>query len=498
MSWVIHMTDTLFSLALIINAVLFFLQFLKIIRRRCADDLSIPTFLGFWLIQLVTISYGYLHNVPLLAYGTALSLLSSSLVIGAIVFIKIRGNNELTKYSGPDLNEIIALMPGNVYWIDRKGRFLGCNNNMLKLLGLKSVDEYRGKTYEDMYERTHIQIIKQTDEYVMSSNQAVSLEETAVPRRIYWTQKRPLHNRWGKVIGLLGISVDITERKDAEIALEHEKQKAQVANMAKTQFVYDMRHDLRTPLLNVIGLGRILLDQEINQTKKLITQDIVTSSEALLKLLNEMLDFSNIEEGVYAIRQVRFDLKNLADDITSMMTAAISHKGIDFNIFYKDGFPSSVMGDRMRIHRILLNLISNAVRYTSDGEVRVEFDAIHYHDRRAMINVKIKDTGIGILADKVNAIFDRFYRVEPASSGSSGLGLGLALVRQFLNDIGGHVRVESELNVGSTFYCTFPVDLPLGSEQYDDSGQQKQDQYQPQQRHEGDGDSRKLTVIEEA
>ncbi len=336
---------------------------------------------------------------------------------------------------------------------------------MLKLLGLRCVADYRGKTYEDLYERTHIQVIKQTDEYVMSSNQAISLEETAVPRKVYWTQKRPLHNRWGKVIGLLGASIDITERKDVEIALTHEKQKAQVANMAKTQFVYDMRHDLRTPLMNVVGLARILLDQEQSQTKRLITQDIVTSADALLKLQTEMLDFSNIEEGIYALRQVRFDIKAVADDITSMLTASISHKGIDFDVFYTDRFPASVLGDRMRVHRILLNLMGNAVKYTTHGQVRVEFDAISYTQRRSLIKIKIEDTGVGIPEEKLNLIFDRFYRVAPASTGVVGLGLGLAIVRQFIEDLQGSIRVESSVNQGATFYCTFPVDLPLSASQ---------------------------------
>lgn len=163
-------------------------------------------------------------------------------------------------------------MPGNVYWMDSEHNFLGCNRNMLKVLGLSSVDEYRGKTYGDFFEPNHIEIIKKNDEKVILTNTPIMVEEVALPYRVYLTQKIPLHGKQGKVIGLLGISMDITARKELEENLKNKKKyKANLANVAKNEIMYNLRHDLNTPLSNIIGISEIIYKHSTDhRTKKLI------------------------------------------------------------------------------------------------------------------------------------------------------------------------------------------------------------------------------------
>lgn len=461
-----YVMDHLFSFVLLINSAIFLFQFSKIINRKSADDVSILTFAGFAAIQLITLIHGYLHRDYILLYGTSLSLISCVLVICAVMYFRltksIKKQNTILNGIEPSFEEIVSLIPANVYWIDRNGIFLGCNNHMLNMLNLNSVEEYRGKTYESFYEQSHIKIIKENDQMVMSSNTAITIEEVAAPYKVYLTNKIPLHDKGGRVIGLLGVSCDITQKKEMERALENAKKRAEVANFAKTEFLYNMRHDVRTPLANVVGLSKILFDWESNETKQAIIKDVVTSSESLMDLLNEMLEFSSIDEGIYPIKCFRFNLEDTMLKIQSIMSAAISNKGINFKINYKQSVPKIILGDQMRTHRILLNLVCNAVKNTDTGSIIIDVELFEENIRNYYIKITVEDTGKGIQNDKLDFIFGRFNKLSSSYSGvDPGTGLGLAIVKEFITDMDGEIHVESKVDVGSKFICVIPYLKPL-------------------------------------
>ncbi len=459
-----NIIDFLFGSALLINAGLIIAQLMKIVSHKSARDVSLVTFAGFGLIQLVTLSYGYMHSASILFYGTMFSLIASLGVVVAIIYYKLldkKDSCEIHHLSEPSLSQIIALVPANVYWLNRDGIFLGCNNNMLRILGLKSIDEYRGKTYEDLYEQNHIRTIKETDKKVMEMNTAISLEEIAVPNRVYLTHKIPLHDAKGQVVGLLGVSIDITERKNVEKALQHEKIKSGVA-MAKTEFLLNMRHEIRTPLANVIGLGKVLQEQEKPFSQKDLLDDMVISSESLMGLLNEFLEFSSIEEGLLPIRSVRFSPEEVMREINSIVRASAINKGLNYAVHINaDMVPSRIIGDKMRLHRVILNLVSNAVKYTHAGSVVVRIDVASETERKIYLKITVEDTGIGIPSDKIDFIFGRFNKLNGSYHGDQGTGLGLSIAKQFIHDLDGEIYVESEENKETKFTCILPFFKPF-------------------------------------
>lgn len=461
MNWFSQLISYLFSMALVINAGVFVLQFARIVKQKNADGVSLWAFSGFLLIQLVTISYGFINHDLILAYGTLLGALTCTAVIVATAYYQSRPSNS----NEPCLNEIIANIPANVYWMDRNGRFLGCNNQMLELLQLSSVDEYRGKTYEDLYEAEHIDIIKKTDQAVMSSDTATALEEVAHPYKVYWSNKIPLHNSSNDVIGLLGVSIDITDRKQMEKTIKHERQRAEAANQAKTEFIYNIRHDIRTPLTNMVGLADILSEQEQEPTKKQIVDDLLISSQALLDLFNDLLTFTNLEDNAQPIQLKPLKLIEISQQIQSIMSAALHSKAIKLHVDIASDIPESLISDPMRIHRILLNLVGNAIKFTDKGQIKLRFNLVEKELDSYWVALHVEDQGIGIPDDKLHYIFGKFNRIEQsANSHYPGSGLGLAIVRRFVDDLGGHIRVSSQLGQGSTFTCTLPF-KPLSDQQ---------------------------------
>lgn len=452
----------LFSMALTINAGLFVLQFIRIISKRTADGVSPYAFGGFWLIQSVTATYGWMHHDDILFYGTLLSLFTCSLVIIAIIYFQWIYKSDQASDNEPSLHEIIASIPANVYWINRKGQFLGCNNQMLNLLQLNTIDEYRGKTYEDLYEPEHIDVIKQTDQQVMKRDQAIALEEIAYPYKVYWSNKIPLHNSRNEVVGLLGVSFDITDRKHMEHQIEEQKKQAETANQAKTEFIYNIRHDIRTPLTNMVGLAQILAEREQDSQKKLLIDDLLLSSQALLELFNDLLTFTNLEDNAQPIELKYFDLRFICQQIQSIMSASLHSKSISLNIEIDQSIPCKLVSDPMRIHRILLNLVGNAIKFTHQGSVTIRATAIEKTNDELWLALYVQDTGIGIPQDKLQYIFGKFNRIEQsANSDYPGSGLGLAIVKRFAEDLGGYIRVSSVPHEGSTFTCTFPCQLTM-------------------------------------
>ena len=468
MHWFSQVIAYLFSAALTINAALFVLQFIRIMRKRTAEGVSPYAFGGFWLIQSVTATYGWMHNDNILFYGTLLSLFTCSLVIIAIVYFQWFYRSPQTNKNEPSLHEIIASIPANVYWINKKGQFLGCNNQMLNLLQLKTIDEYRGKTYEDLYEAEHIDVIKRTDQQVMDNDQAIALEEVAYPYKVYWSNKIPLHNNDQEVIGLLGVSFDITDRKNMEHEIEDQKKQAETANHAKTEFIYNIRHDIRTPLTNMVGLAQILAEREQDCSKKTLIDDLLLSSQALLELFNELLTFTNLEDNAQPIVNKSFSLRHICQQIQSIMSASLHSNTLGLIIEIDEQIPDQLISDPMRIHRILLNLVGNAIKFTQHGTITVRAKAIEQNNNELWIALYVQDTGIGIPQDKLQYIFGKFNRVEQsANSDYPGSGLGLAIVKRFAEDLGGYIRVSSVPNEGSTFTCTLPCQLNLQGQAYD-------------------------------
>ena len=358
---------------------------------------------------------------------------------------------------------IISVMPGNIYWVDRAGRILGCNNDQARAFGFESHDQLIGKTYYELLPKEEADILLRINQDVMDSHQVVTTEETGTMAqgqiKTYFSTKTPLYDEDNKAIGILGISIDITDRKMMENKLIESRRLAEVANQSKTEFLMNMSHDLRTPFSGILGLSQFLHDGEVDVDKKNMLNDIVTSGQQLLTLLNEILDFTRVEVGSemgdFSVKQDTVDLKALIEEVFGLFSAEIYRKQLITEVIYDDRVPAIFITDRVMLHRIILNLLSNAVKFTDHGMI-----SVHVHPANAPYTVclSVSDTGVGVPSVDLDKIFEKFSRATLAHEGFyQGTGLGLSLVQRMISCLQGNIIVSSELNQGTTFTCYLPL-----------------------------------------
>jgi two-component system, OmpR family, aerobic respiration control sensor histidine kinase ArcB len=365
------------------------------------------------------------------------------------------------------LQQVLMLIPGNVYWKDKEGHYLGCNAQQLHVARIKSLDEIIGKTDEDLYSKEIADRIMKTDREIIEKRQEKTLEEIGVDSRgeetVYLTKKSPLYDEFGQVVGLVGIGVDITDKKKAEQATILAKEAAEAASHAKTEFLENMRHDIRTPLSGIIGCARIIQSQPNDpETVSEYAGDLVQSGESLLNFMNRVLEDIKVATGEIPLLKKKFDFKNNIQDIIDLNKSLAAKKNLALTLEVDAEIPPYLIGDPVRLQRIILELVTNALRFTQQGSIDVEVKLKKRETQQDIIEIKVRDTGIGISKDKQEAIFTRFTRLTPAHQGIyKGLGLGLSIVKQLVDDLGGEIYVESQLKQGSTFTCLIPFQEPL-------------------------------------
>lgn len=378
-------------------------------------------------------------------------------VLGISTDITALKDNEFT------LENIIALMPGNIYWMDKNHVFLGCNNNQLKTLGLRSRADFIGQTYDGLLEPNDTEKVRKVNSKVVETGKPQSLEELGLDefgnKAIYLTTKSPLRNNNGKVIGMVGVSVDITDLKEIERELEEAKEKAEAANQAKTEFMLNMQHDLRTPASGIFGLAKILAEATKEKRDKEYLTLITTASEELLNILNDILRFHLIESGTLSVLMKKIDVYSLVERIIKLESASAKNKELLLESHLASNVPKIIISDEYRIHRLLLNLVSNATKFTKKGFVKLIVGVGKKIDKEnIMLRFIVRDTGIGIPKEKQDVIYERFQKLTLSNTGRyKGLGLGLRIVKKFTEELGGSIEVESKVGKGTTFICTLPV-----------------------------------------
>lgn len=365
-----------------------------------------------------------------------------------------------------NLVNIINCTPGSLYWKDRHGHYLGCNQFMVDTSGLKTVNDIVGKTDFDLWP-DYAQKISENDNQVMQTGETLFTEETvkiASGKLMYFTGvKMPLRDESNNIIGVIGNSLDITALKMAEEELKLAKDEAEKSNQLKTEFIRNMEHDIRTPFSGIYSMTKILEEQETDKEKKMWLSSIAECAKQLLDYCNGILDFSKLESGNLTLLSKKFDLRQLTNDVAALEKPPAEIKNLYFMIDYADSLPSIFVSDPYRIQRILINLTSNAVKFTEKGYVKISIKlAKQINDKQVILKICVEDTGIGIPPDKQNAIYEKFSRLSPANKGFyKGSGLGLTIVKQLIEELNGEIEVKSEPNKGSCFTCLVPMKLPL-------------------------------------
>jgi PAS domain S-box-containing protein len=376
---------------------------------------------------------------------------------------------EIVEYVVHYYESIIYCMPGNVYWLDKHGTALGCNKNVLNMFGLKSLTQFKNLTFEEMgkigswsLEATQ-SFKKDTLEVTYTGKAKLNIEEPIIPNSDgklihFLTSRVPLFDNVGSVIAIVGISIDITDRKNMEKALQEAKEKADAANNAKTEFLKNMRHDIRTPLSGIVGFAELLNNENNKERIKEFTDGLIQSSKELLRFLNEVLESINVASGEIPLLKQTFNLKNKLTDVIKLYRPKAFEKGLNLDFIFDEAIPKYVIGDPVRIYRIVLELVGNALKFTKQGHVKVYAKLAKQHESKLVIRLEVEDTGPGIPEEKKQELFIRFKRLIPSYGGVyQGSGLGLFIAKQFIDDLDGEIYIESNINKGTKFICLIPM-----------------------------------------
>ncbi len=255
-----------------------------------------------------------------------------------------------------------------------------------------------------------------------------------------------------KTVAFSGFIRDITEEKAAKQALIEARERAEASMKAKEDFLANMSHEIRTPLNAIKGMGELLGYSTLNTTQASYVDAIERSTKNLLVIVNDILDFSKIESGKVAIEKIGFDLKHMVEVLYHSEKTEAFKKGIDFHFEYDERIAPIVISDPVRINQILLNLINNAFKFTSQGHILLKVELLYNTPTLNAVRFLVKDTGIGIDTKKLESIFDEFTQADVSITRRfGGTGLGLAISKKLVGLLDGHISVESKVGEGSTF-----------------------------------------------
>ena len=359
------------------------------------------------------------------------------------------------------LRSFLDASPDLVFYRNEDKEFSGCNRAMELLTG-KSEKQLVHLKPADVYSPEAAAKVIETDEKVFRHNVSLTYEQWLdYPdgrKACFEIRKVPYYDRVGNRHGLMGFGRDITERKRYQDALER-------ASRDKTTFISTISHELRTPLNGIVGLSRILLDTELTAEQEKYLKTIHVSAVTLGNIFNDIIDMDKMERRKVQLDNQPVDFTSFLADLENLSALQAQQKGLRFNLEPTLPLPHQVITDGTRLRQILWNLISNAVKFTQQGQVTVR---VRY-DEGDMLHFEVEDSGIGIPQDELDKIFAMYYQVKDSHGGkpATGTGIGLAVSRRLAKNMGGDITVTSEQGKGSTF--TLTIHAPSVAEEVDDA-----------------------------
>jgi two-component system sensor histidine kinase/response regulator len=356
--------------------------------------------------------------------------------------------------------------------MDAEGRMTDCNHQAEKIFGWKK-NEIIGKKLGDMivppeFRELHERGLKKFLATGIGSVLYKTIEVDALRAN---GERFPIQlsitpiNLGGKYL-FMGFIADITERKRTHSELIHAKQEALDAAHAKSAFLANMSHEIRTPLNGIIGMTDLLLETSLNELQKKYAKIVQSSGTGLLGIINDVLDFSKIDAGKMKLEIIPFNPTALVEEQTEVLSTKASAKNLPLLSYILTDVPKKVKGDPGRIGQILLNLISNAIKFTESGRITVKVSARSISADKSLFLFEVIDTGIGLTQEQCNTLFMPFTQADDSTARKyGGTGLGLSISRQLTELMGGRIWIESTLGSGSTFSFEIPLEVIESSSQ---------------------------------
>jgi len=364
------------------------------------------------------------------------------------------------------LHTLADNVPHRIYAKDTAGRFTFANRAVAIGMGASDPEELLGKTDFDFYAPDAAQQYFDEERQVLSSGQPMLDHEEHVfysrSGKEAWlmTTKVPLRDEAGRIIGLVGINYEITERKAAEEALRAAKLLAEQATRAKTEFLAAMSHELRTPLNAVLGYAALLQrESSLGDKQRAALHTIEQGGKHLLLLINELLDLAKIERGNFDLTPADVYLPDLAQTVAGLMRVKATEKRLSLGCELDPSLPPIVVADGRRLSQVLLNLLGNAIKFTDAGGVVLRVRCVDLTASQARIRFEVEDTGVGLAQEDLRRIFEPYEQACDAAHRAEGTGLGLAICQQLVQAMGGTVEVRSKRGLGSAF--SFTLALPV-------------------------------------
>gem|GEM_PF-4910647 len=358
---------------------------------------------------------------------------------------------------------IIESVEEGYYEVDLRGRLLFSNHALIKMLGY-AARELARTDFQNFVDSQTADSVYQAFNGVFRTGKPVQGADWALARKDGTTVHveisiSPIHNVDNQIIGFRGIARDISLRKTAEQALRQAKDAADRANRAKSEFIANMSHEMRTPMNGIIPMAHLLMKTGLTADQREYVQTISASAGNLLYLINDILDFSRIEAGKLRMDIDDFDLRVLVEDAIDILKPAAAEKNLQLRSLIDPEAPTLLYGDQGRMRQILLNLINNAIKFTETGEVSLHVSMISSDAEQVQLCLAVRDTGIGIAPNQRSRLFKSFSQIDSAGSRKyGGMGLGLAISRRLARMMGGDIDFESRVGRGSVF--RFTVALP--------------------------------------
>ncbi len=365
------------------------------------------------------------------------------------------------------LQSLVENLPIEIFRKDIEGRFIFANKRFCETKGM-ALTEILGKTNFDIDPPELARQYRAIDRAVREAQQPLERESTSLnsngEERWNRVVELAVLDITGLVIGTQGMSWDITTAKLAERILKRDKEAAEGAASAKSEFLAKMSHEIRTPMNGVIGMTDLLLDTDLATQQREFAETIRVSAGTLLTIINDILDFSKIEAGKMDIEVINFDLVETVESTLDIVAAGAFGKGIELIHSIPEDIPTQLCGDPGRLRQILTNLISNAIKFTSKGEVFIWIAKESESVTEVVLKFYIRDTGIGINPEAQAQLFEAFSQADNSTSRKyGGSGLGLAISKRLVEMMQGKIGVQSKLGTGSTFWFTVRLEKQAGS-----------------------------------